>query len=372
MHFIIELLWYVALWLPVVASQTDIRNSSTDLVPIYQPYLSSLRQNTAIFNPYLGGQDWNMCCRLVVNESLVIRNDTLYIRPGQTFFTGNIESLEAFPRFPCGATYNGTLAAPHQQFWVPYSWCANHCPGWPVTKLDNFGKWLKPMIAFILPSLIFCLNIPRRRQLELPAKLFSNRSIDISGLPLFFLKLPLSSLIVTIDTVIWTCIVFSLASPMITSGIYEAILDARVMAYLESRIKENSLTVHEKAHTLLSILIGNLDVEAWNSSHLFVQGLPTRQANARHDNTRMVTAHITTRMQASSMPATTTPSQVNVTDLPGSSRSNVTITRLYQSSYSIKQLRTITTIKWKLRAMLSSQISFGTSVGAPVLFYIAS
>ncbi|KAI1416456.1 hypothetical protein F5Y13DRAFT_177574 [Hypoxylon sp. FL1857] len=365
-------LWFGIFWLPLAMSGLDIRNSSTDLVPIYQHDLSNLRQNPAIFNPYLGGQDWNMCCKLVVNESLVIENDTLYIRPGQTFFTGTIETLEAFPRFPCGATYKGTLAAPHQQFWIPFSWCVNHCPGWPVTKLGEVEKWLKPMIAFILPSLIFCLNIPRRRRLDLPAKLFANKSIDISGLPLFLLKLPLASLIVTVDTIIWTCVVFSTASPMITSGIYEAILDARVMAYLESRVKENSLTVREKAHTLLSMLIGNLDVEAWRSSSLFVQGLPGDHSYTRSGNSRLPRGHDTSRMQASPMANATIHNSTNSINMFSPPRRNVPNSERYQHAYSVKQQRRITAIKWKLSAMLGSQVSFGASIGAPVLFYIAS
>ncbi|KAI1141452.1 hypothetical protein F5Y05DRAFT_423271 [Hypoxylon sp. FL0543] len=372
MHRSLHQVWLITLWLPLAASMMDIRNSSTDLVPIYRPYLSNLRQNPAIFSPYVGGQDWNMCCKLVVNESLVIQNDTLYIRPGQTFFTGTIETLEAFPRFPCGATYNGTLAAPHSQFWIPFSWCITHCPGWPATKVYDLEKWLKPMIAFILPSLIFCLNIPRRRQLELPARLFSNKSIDISGLPLFLLKLPLASFIITVDVIIWTCVVFSAASPMITSGIYEAILDARVMTYLESRVKENSISVREKAHMLLSVLIGNLDIEAWDSSRLFVRDLPGHCIHARYDDARIARRHTALSIQSQPVANTPTSSQANNTDTCNSPRSNATVNGFHQTSYSTKQLREISTIKLKLNAMLSSQVGFGTSVGAPVLFYIAS
>lgn len=315
------LMWLFLLWPRATMSQTGVRNYSTELVPIYQPYLSTLKSSTAKFNPNMGGLDWNMCCSLVVNESLMVENDRLYIRPGQTFFTGTIETLEEFPRYPCGATYNGTLNAPHQEFWVPYSWCYTHCPGWPVISSYDFDKWLKPMIAFILPSLIFCLNIPRRRRLDLPVGLFSNKSISISNIPLIALKIPLAAVIITFDVLIWTCVVFSVAGPMLTSGTYEALIDARVLSYLEGRTNENSLTVQQRAHTLLSILIGNLDVDAWQSSNLFVQGLPRN----------------TTR------------------------RSN-----------DVQKRRRVVIVKHKLRAMLDSQLSFGSSVGAPVMFYIAS
>ncbi|KAI1478035.1 hypothetical protein F4774DRAFT_386704 [Daldinia eschscholtzii] len=361
------LLWLFILWLRLAECQLDIRNSSTDLVPIYQPYLSNLRQDPAIFNPALGGQDWRMCCSLVVNESLVIENSTLYIRPGQTFFTGTIEDLEEFPRYPCGAQYNGTLSAPHQQFWMPYSWCYNHCPGWPVTKAGDLGKWLKPLIAFILPSLIFCLNVPRRRRLDLPTRLFSGGSIAISDLPLFVLKFPLASLIVTIDIIIWTCVVFSVASPMITSGIYEALLDARVLSYLDSRSTDNSLSAKEKSHTLLSILIGNLDIEAWRSSSLFVHNIPGGIFRRKPS-----TQHPQTHMDSPRPLGLLTPSHSHDINNSNAPTETASVGRPRQLSYSVEDHRNIVAVKRRLLAMLDSQISFGTSVGAPVLFYIAS
>ncbi|KAI0113123.1 hypothetical protein F4814DRAFT_420626 [Daldinia grandis] len=371
MHLLYNTLWLSIQCLYLVNGQLGIRNSSTDLVPIYQPYLSNLRHDPAMFNPALGGQDWGMCCDLVVNESLVIENDTLYIRPGQTFFTGTINDLEEFPRFPCGAKYNGTLLAPHQQFWMPYSWCYNHCPGWPVTKADNLGKWLKPLIAFILPSLIFCLNVPRRRRLDVPTSLFFSGSIDISSLPLFILKVPLASFIVTLDIIIWTCVVFSVASPMITSGIYEALLDARVLSYLESRSKENSLSAKEKAHTLLSILIGNLDIQAWHSSSLFVHNIPGGVFR-RRPGSQPTKTNIVPRVGVPRPLDLVTPNQSHDTSTSNTPTKVATIGRSKQPFYSVQQRRSIVSTKWRLLAMLDSQISFGTSVGAPILFYIAS
>lgn len=363
---VVRLVWLVILWFPTAMSQTSSRNSSTDLVPIYEPQLTSLDQDPVNFNPNLGGLNWTMCCALVVNESLFIENQTLYIRPGQTSFTGTIESLEAHPRFPCGATYNGaSLNAPHQQFWINYPWCESHCPGWPVTKASNFEKWLKPMISFILPSLIFCLNIPRRRRLELPAGLFSNNSLDVSTLLIFALKMPFASLVVTLDIIIWTCVSFSIAGPMLTSGIYEALLDARVLAFLDSRVKENTLTVKEKAHILLSILIGNLDVDAWRSSQLFVQDLPTHYVRKRPS--RSGSARILSPAEAQTPIAV--PDWPLKASLPATPSDSSSTTQYEQNPRSHRK---ILAVKSRLSSMLDSQVSFGSSVGAPVLFYIAS
>ncbi|OTB09441.1 hypothetical protein M426DRAFT_79558 [Hypoxylon sp. CI-4A] len=353
------LLWRIILWLPRVVTAIAAENSSTNLVSIYEPYLSHLNEKPFNFNPYVGGLNWSMCCYLVVNESLFIDNNTLFIRDNQTFFTGhNISILEEYPRFPCGATYEGTLNAPPTQFWASYSWCNAKCPGWPVTRASDFNRWLKPLIAFILPSLIFCLNIPRRRRLELPAQLFSNKSIDASNLLLVILKVPIASLVVTLDIVIWTCVVFSTASPMITSGLYEAFLDARVLTYLESRTNDNIYTEKEKAHTLLSILIGNLDIDAWDSSRLFVEGLPGREIRPSASNDRIMATPNTSRLNS----ATSHRSHDDILpNTPGGGHSK-----------PISDSWRVDTVKWRLRAMLDSQVSFGSSVGAPVLFYIAS
>ncbi|KAI1766902.1 hypothetical protein GGR53DRAFT_527888 [Hypoxylon sp. FL1150] len=366
-----RLKWLMVLWLPTAMSQTSPRNSSTDLVPIFEPQFANLKYDPATFNPYLGGQNWTMCCVLAVNDSFLIENETMYIRPGQTFFTGTIESLEAHPRFPCGATYNGSfLNAPRQQFWIDYSWCQNRCPGWPVTKASNFDKWLKPMISFILPSLVFCLNIPRRRCLDLPTRLFSNKSLDIFNLFLFALRVPFASFVVTLDIIIWTCVSFSVAGPMLTSGIYEAILDARVLAFLDSRSKENLPTVQQKAHTLLSILIGNLDGDAWHSSELFVQGLPTHVVGKRLDRSGSADTLTPTEEQAAiSTPHRPLKTSLSTTSSDSAFTSTTRHAKVFRTDY---QRRRILTVKSRLKSMLDSQVSFGSSVGAAIMFYIGS
>ncbi|KAI0178746.1 hypothetical protein GGR52DRAFT_271009 [Hypoxylon sp. FL1284] len=363
-----HLIWLMLLGPTLALSQKSLRNSSTKLVPIYEPQFASLRHDPANFNPYVGGQNWTMCCALAVNESLFIENQTLYIRPEQTFFSGTIDSLEAYPRFPCGATYNGSLNVPHQQFWVSYPWCESHCPGWPVTQASNVNKWLKPMISFIFPSLIFCLNIPRRRCLDLPARLFSDKSLDVVTLLLFAFKVPFASLVITVDIIIWTCVSFSVAGPMLTSGIYEAILDARVLAFLDSRIKENTLTVQEKSHSLLSILIGNLDIDAWPSSELFVQDLPSRHAGESFIYNKSEGASVSSTEQGSAV----SPSPLLSPNLSTAPNEMSFVTQQEQGLRTYPQQRKIDSVKWRLKSMLNSQLSFGASVAAPVLFYIAS
>ncbi|KAK6956912.1 hypothetical protein Daesc_002194 [Daldinia eschscholtzii] len=154
---------------------------------------------------------------------------------------------------------------------------------------------------------------------------------------------------------------------MITSGIYEALLDARVLSYLESRSKENTLSAKEKSHTLLSILIGNLDIEAWRSSSLFVHNIPGGIFRRKPS-----TQHLQMYMDSPRPLGLITPSHSHDISNSNAPTETASVRRPRQSSYSVQQHRHIVAIKWRLLAMLDSQISFGTSVGAPVLFYIAS
>ncbi|KAK0628787.1 hypothetical protein B0T17DRAFT_614660 [Bombardia bombarda] len=346
------------------------RNSSTMLAQIYEPRLANLPQNPADFNPILGGQNQGVCCSLVVNESMVVKDGVLKLRPNQTVYCATIEDLERFPRFPCGATYNGTLDGPPQSFWIGYPWCNRRCGGWQAVKPSNFARWLKPLIAFILPSIVFCLIIPRRRRLHLPAALFSSRSLTVGDALLFALKVPLASLMVALDIAVWLSVVFSLAGPIITSCIYEALLDARLMNFLDASVKKNSLTVQERAHILLVILIGNLDGVAWMPSKLLVQSLP-----ADSIRTRFGSAAAALRMRQMSMADPLSPLSGSLSPMSGSLSSNTPVL-FHAAPVGIMPQNasssSTTPASDKLQSLLKSQYSFGSAVGAPVLFYIAA
>jgi hypothetical protein len=304
------------------------------LVEIYRPFLANVPKDPSQFNPYLGGQSFGTCCLLAVSESLFIDNDTLRIRPGQSFFRGDMATLERFPSFPCAATFNGTMEGPPEDFWTPYSWCRRRCPGWQATSPETFGYWLKPLGAFILPSLIFCLSIPRRRRLEMPTAFapsyLSGRAL---GVFLYAVKMLAAFVVSSIDILVWLSVVFAIAGPILVSAIYEALLDARILRFLQRRLRSNSLSIRNRGHLLLVILLGNLDFEpAWHHSKLLVQGLPK---------------------DAFLSPVASTPTRRSIHWAAASDSSDVLC------------------VKSQLHAMLDSQPSFGDTVGAPVLFYIA-
>lgn len=341
------------------------QNSSDPLVDIYKPWLVDLPHDPADFNPYLGGQNWTRCCALAINESIAIVNDTLQIRPGQTVFHHNRSLLEQFPQFPCAATFNGSLIGPPQDFWTSYSWCADRCAGWSVTKPNDFDNWLRPLVSFILPSLVFCLNIPRRRTLGLPQKFFTAGQLSLHQLVLFAIKMPLAAVIVAVDLLLWLSVIFSLAGPILMSGLYEAILDMKILHFVETRIGRAGLSVRERAHLLLVVLIGNLDCElAWEPSNRFVQDLPDDSLLERFGRRRSSAA--TAALFQWNLNTIQGDQPVNGPGLPHQAPG------VHPANYPEDQQARINRVKYKLSAMLDSQPKFAITVGAPILFYIGS
>lgn len=80
-----------------------------------------------------------------------------------------------------------------------------------------------------------------------------------SYVPAFFGALA-AGLIVLFDTTIWLSICFAFAGPMILSGLYEAMLDSRVLEFLREKIQNKRLTLDMRCRCLMLILIGNLDL----------------------------------------------------------------------------------------------------------------
>lgn len=357
------------LWLISGRCRGEGLRPAGNLTAIYASHLTNI-PNAVEYSGLRGGVNWDTCCRLAINESLYIVAGTLQIRPGQAYYRGDIATLEAFPQFPCTATFNGSLTGPPEDFWTPYSWCYEHCPGWSRTGTDSYDNWMKPLVAFILPSLIFCLSIPRRRRLDMPRFLFEPRSRGRVERTLSLLvRVPLASLLATLDTLVWLAVVFSVAGPLIASGAYEALLDVRILDFLEKRIDGNFLTARERAHMLLVILVGNLDHDpAWDHSKQLAGALP-------HGGlilSRYTFSNTSTRAQSpQSSDSSNLPADEDDQEMKGGPASP-SPRNSDSDHYRVANRTAINEIKTKLAAMLESQPSFGTTVGAPILFYVGS
>lgn len=225
-------------------------------------------------HPSLGGQNFTTCCLKAVNEAIEVGpdGDLQFVNQFENwivFNEGDNQPLDLLVnyslrgQFPCTAVYNGDArGAPIVQ--VNYTWLAETCPGWEISSKDTLNAWLQPLSGFLIPAVIFCLSVPRRRKLEVPRFLFSPDQGGIKSYLLAPFGAILALIMVSADTLIWLCICFAFAGPMILSGLYEAMLDNALLEYLRLKVDESRLTLDMRCRCLMVILIGNLDL-VWNT-----------------------------------------------------------------------------------------------------------
>ncbi|KAI4240244.1 MAG: hypothetical protein L6R42_011564, partial [Xanthoria sp. 1 TBL-2021] len=138
-------------------------------------------------------------------------------------------------------------------------------------------------------------------------------------------------LLVSIDTIVWLMSVFALAGPLLVSGIYEASIDSRILAYLQEKIRNHQLSVVQRAQLMYVVLVGNLDMLA------FPPG------GDDHDTL------------------------LNHIEGPEG-----LLQRLIPRENQKIVAKSISTTKTRLNALLFVQYDFGVTVGAPVVFFCGS
>ena len=189
--------------------------------------------------PSLGGQNHTQCCLSAFIQTLQLDDsgDLVGLRNTSDVEVGSqdLTAFQALP-FPCGATYSeGRDAAPSIS--VSYKWCTANCSGWQLAKRPKLKEWVGPFVGFIVPAVVFCLAVPRRRKLYIWEKLFHVPINEITSnfrTPVIALA---AALLVTIDTISWLMATFALSGPMLVSGIYEAYIDSRILAFVQDKIK---------------------------------------------------------------------------------------------------------------------------------------
>ena len=253
------------MWIQLTASISPILADGASYTKLSDaiPQLANFTLSSpSTYRPNLGGMNLTRCCLLAINSSFDVENgnlsliDTSFLSPDTTPASFLLAAKNG--QFPCGATFNGDLAgAPLVK--ASYPWCSTNCKGWQISQAKKLQQWIGPMIAFILPCLVFCLSVPRRRKLEVSYRLFQSQQ----GSSWAFLVAParflVSVLIVMLDTLIWLSMCFAFAAPMILSGVYEAFWDHRVLGFLNAEHK--SVTIETRARLLHIILVGNLDLK---------------------------------------------------------------------------------------------------------------
>lgn len=239
-------------------------------------------------NPSLGYQNLTWCCIKAIAESLEVVDGQLLVLPDHSDWIilpdGNASALideGGGSKFPCTAVYapGDDEGAPVVQ--VPYIWRQEVCPGWQLSDRMNLNAWLQPLSGFLLPAVIFCLSIPRRRKLRIPGGFFANDINHTSSYPTTVINAIRAGFMVLADTIIWLSLCFAFAGPMIISGLYEALLDSRMLEFVQEKVKNCNLTLDMRCRILMVILIGNLDL-AIDEDKSLCQQPPNNHQHAPH------------------------------------------------------------------------------------------
>ena len=344
----------------------------------------------------LGGQDFDHCCRLAVNESLDIVDNRLVLRniTHSIIFDTDLDTFRG-RQFPCGAKYIGEReGAPLVQ--VSYRYCKENCNGWQISKSSEINQWVSPLIGFLIPAVIFSLAIPRRRKVNLPESLFDVELGEVGSLPRTLYLVPAAAVLATIDTVQWLMTVFALAGPILLSGIYEAILDSRILAYVDANIRFGRLSTAQRAHLLYLVLVGNIDMfavpdceiangTAWDDID-GPEGLISdlrrkisehrKDANPKDQARGLADVSPLPEAPAGSPALLAVPNDIN----SGSVKEGIHTDRLSDSTsvglgsdvHVQLDAGALQVAGTQLRAMLAAQYSFGVTVGAPVVFFCGS
>lgn len=211
----------------------------------------------------IGGQNFTWCCTKAVADSLFIdadgmlavKNDPPAIHLNATL----LKKVTDLGLFPCSADYNSEYPSGSPEINVNYTWLAATCPGWQLNRSQDLNV-LQTISGFLLPAVIFCLSVPRRRKFHVLRSFFV---ADLAGIksyvPALFGAVGAMA-IVTLDTALWLSVCFALAGPMILSGLYEALLDSRVIDFVREKTVNGRLTLDMSCRLLMVVLIGNLDL----------------------------------------------------------------------------------------------------------------
>ena len=129
--------------------------------------------------------------------------------------------------------------------------------------------------------------------------------------------------------------VFALSGPILVSGVYEAWIDARILAFLQEKINNRRLTIAQRSRLLYTVLVGNLD-------------MLTVPEGEYLDNTPL--RHVIGLLE-----------KLDLSELE-----HLNVEKRRGTLKAIKRTKT------RLRTMLAAQYSFGVTVGAPIIFFCGS
>lgn len=137
-------------------------------------------------------------------------------------------------------------------------------------------QWVGPLVKFILPSLAFCLSIPRASKLRIPDVMAQVRPWSLVWFVTCWIGLLWAILLTVVDTIVWLSICFAFAGPMLLSAVYEYVLDSKVLNFLDEsnqRRKRDGAHISSRltAQLLLAVAVGNLRISTGRRISIFSQ-----------------------------------------------------------------------------------------------------
>lgn len=265
--------------------------------------------------------DGDRCCQLALNEGA--------FKPA---LNGPDKAIP-IESYKCGQQFDKDIPSVPELF-VNYTYCSTRCSGWGLSEWPKPAQWAAPLVQFILPSLIFSMVIPRQQKIDLRKLASMKVPIPQQGKWIrWILKLLniiifgvnstlLLPLVFVVDNVVWMVIILSGAGPMLIGGLYEAVVDSRLIEYM--RQPGHGLTTQDRIKLLTTLVSGNLILDIGEPQETLAGEL---SAVGNHDRTTVEDGRL-------------------------------------------KIIKTRLLIQTRLFCMMSSQLSFGSAVGAPVVFYL--
>ncbi len=188
---------------------------------------------------------------------------------------------------------------------------------------------------------------------------------------------------------------------MLLSGLYEAWIDKRILDFLDNSIENHQLPLSFRARILFAILVGNLDVDsAWqptmdlankidlsadqaekmtsgqvNSAQQPFQPLSnvkSRLPEPVYSTAPVVVAEMAAKDPVGESPPSWSDVKIRREDLADQADHPEAVELAMEEVTERQRLKRVFHVKASLQSMLACQYSFGSTVGAAVIFYIGS
>lgn len=254
-----------------------------------------------------------------------------------------------FPRANCRAKYDASKP-PSPKAHVSYGLCKDNCGGIGRSQANEPGQWAAPLVQFILLSVTFAMTIPRMRHIDFD--FVDNSDPSWRWVLVSLLKQLFAAALLFMDTTIWIGAIVIDAAPMMVSGLYEALLDHRVLCWLDK--KRHDLEERDSLEFLVTVVCGNIHLDLDHRSDIELRGAQEYGTGGGVRERSFAESRVR---------PTRTPERAIGHAIQANPLAELT-NKLICAPRNQRQE--------KLRDAMDSQMAFGSIVGAPVLFYLGS